>query len=65
MTTKAMVDAMAAKGYWTTDAPTPSATLYSAILRELKKKGDASRFTKVERGTFTLTSAADAPTKES
>ncbi|MEX2387541.1 MAG: winged helix-turn-helix domain-containing protein [Phycisphaeraceae bacterium] len=63
MNTKAMVEAMAAKGYWTTDAPTPGATLYSAILRELKKKGDASRFTKVERGQFALTDTA-TETKE-
>ena len=62
MNTKAMVEAMMAKGYWTTDAPTPAATLYSAILRELQKKGDdprnPARFTKVERGKFTLTPAA-------
>lgn len=56
MNTKAMVEAMAAKGYWTSDAPTPAATLYSGILRELQKKGDASRFTKVERGKFILAS---------
>ncbi len=35
MITKAMVEAKAAKGYWTSDAPTPAATLYSALLREL------------------------------
>jgi hypothetical protein len=46
---------MAAKGYWTSPGgKTPSATLYSAILRELKtKKGDA-RFRKTERGKFEL-----------
>lgn len=54
MNTRAMVEAMAAKGYWTTSAPTPAATLYSAILREMQKKGDDARFTKVERGKFTL-----------
>ncbi len=58
MNTKAMVEAMAAKGYWTSDASTPAATLYSGILRELQKKGDASRFTKVERGLFTLAKGA-------
>jgi len=56
MNAKAMIEAMAAKGYWTSDAPTPAATLYSGILRELQKKGDASRFTKVERGKFALAS---------
>lgn len=58
MNTKAMVEAMAAKGYWTSNAPTPAATLYSGILRELQKKGDASRFTKVERGKFILAKGA-------
>jgi hypothetical protein len=34
---------MAAKGYWTSPAGrTPTATLYSAILRELKTKGSLS-----------------------
>lgn len=55
MNTKAMVEAMAAKAYWTSDAPTPSATLYSAILREIQKKGDQARFIKAERGKFALT----------
>ena len=35
MTTKAMIEAMAAKGYWTSPGgATPAQTLYSAILRE-------------------------------
>jgi hypothetical protein len=55
MTTKAMIDAMAAKGYWTSPGgKTPQATLYSAILRELQKKGNEARFVKVERGQFAL-----------
>ena len=53
MPCKAMVEAMAAKGLWTTAAPTPAATLYSAILREMSK-GAASRFTKTGRGHFDL-----------
>ena len=53
MTTQEMIDATAAKGYWSSPGgKTPSATLYSAILRELGK-GDASRFVKTERGKFT------------
>jgi hypothetical protein len=31
----------------------PSATLYSAILRELKTKGKDARFKKTDRGKFT------------
>jgi hypothetical protein len=55
MTTREMFDAMVAKGYWTSNAPTPHNTLYSAILREVTTKGDASRFVKgTERGKFTL-----------
>ena len=55
MTTKAMIEAMATKGYWTSPGgATPAQTLYSAILRELQKKGADSRFTKVDRGQFAL-----------
>lgn len=55
MTTKAMIEAMATNGYWTSPGgATPAQTLYSAILRELQKKGTDARFTKVDRGQFTL-----------
>lgn len=55
MSTKAMIEAMATKGYWTSPGgATPAQTLYSAILRELQKKGTDARFTKVDRGQFTL-----------
>jgi len=55
MTTKAMIEAMAAKGYWTSPGgKTPHATLYSALLREIQNKGQDSRFTKVDRGQFGL-----------
>jgi hypothetical protein len=48
-----MIEAMAKKGLWTTPGgQTPHATLYSAILREINKKGKESRFTKSERGKF-------------
>ena len=54
MTCPAMIEAMAAKGYWTSPSgKTPAATLYSAILRETQTKVDASRFVKTERGKFT------------
>jgi hypothetical protein len=58
MTSKEMIDAMAAKGYWTSPGgKTPHATLYSAILRELQIKGAESRFVKTERGRFALATA--------
>jgi hypothetical protein len=42
------------KGYWKSDGKTPAATVYAAIIREIAKKGDASRFAKTARGTFSL-----------
>ena len=53
MTCAALIEAMAAKGYWTSPGgKTPSATLYSAILKELKTKGAKARFKKTDRGQF-------------
>lgn len=53
MNTKQMIDAMAAKGLWSSPGgKTPHATLYSAILRELATKGKEARFKKVDRGHF-------------
>ena len=51
---KAIVERAFEAGYWRSDGKTPAATVYSAILREIQKKGDESRFRKVERGKFTL-----------
>jgi len=45
------------KGYWQTGGKTPAATIYAAIITEIAKKGDASRFRKTERGHFELTDA--------
>ena len=49
-----MVRQMLEKGYWKTDGKTPSSTIYSAIIREIAVKKEASRFRKVERGKFAL-----------
>ena len=49
---KAMVEQAMEKGYWKPGGKTPAATMYAAILREIQKKGDASRFVKTERGMF-------------
>jgi hypothetical protein len=55
MTCQEMIEAMAARGYWTSPTgATPAATLYSALLRELSTKADAARFVKTERGKFAL-----------
>jgi hypothetical protein len=58
MTTKEMIEAMGAKGYWTSPGGrTPHATLCSAILREVATKGKESRFKKTERSKFAATGA--------
>jgi hypothetical protein len=55
LTTKEMVEAMSANGYWKSPGgKTPDRTLYSAILREIILKKAESRFVKKERGKFTL-----------
>ena len=55
MNCQEMIDAMAAKKYWTSPGGvTPAATLYSAILREITAKGKEARFVKTERGKFGL-----------
>jgi hypothetical protein len=56
MNCQEMIKEMAEKGYWKSPGGlTPHATLYSAILREIKGKGKEARFKKAERGKFSLT----------
>jgi len=52
MTCKAIMDEILAKSMWKTNGKTPAATIYAAMLREITKKGDASRFKKTDRGLF-------------
>ncbi len=53
MSAKEMVEAAESKGYWKSPGgKTPHATVYSAIIREIGKKGDDARFRKAERGRF-------------
>ena len=40
------------RGLWKTEGKTPAATIYAAMIREIKAKGSSSRFHKVERGRF-------------
>jgi len=59
MNCQEMIAVMAAKGYWSSPAgQTPASTLYSALLREIKIKGNQARFQKTARGQF----AYQAPT---
>ena len=60
ITTKAMIDAMAARGYWSSPGgKTPHATLDAAILREITSKGDNARFQKTERGPVCVATGGD------
>ena len=52
---KAMVEAMSAKGYWTSPCgKTPEATLYASLLRQIRDKGADATFQKTGRGLFAL-----------
>lgn len=54
MRVKDIVEAAQAKGYWVSKAgKTPAATVYAAIIREIRDKGGEARFEKKDRGLFT------------
>ena len=48
-----IVGQMLARGLWKTEGKTPAATIYAAMIREIRTKGSASRFFKADRGRFT------------
>jgi hypothetical protein len=52
MNARQIYDTVIDKGYWDPQGLTPEATLSSAILHEMKKKGDASRFERPGKGLF-------------
>ena len=55
LTVKQIIAAAKEKGLWSPGAgKTPEQTLYSAILREMKTKGEASRFVKDAPGHFRI-----------
>ena len=54
LTCKQIVEQAFEKGYWASDGKTPHATIYSAMIREIVRKGDAARFRKADRGKFEL-----------
>lgn len=57
MTCKAMVEAMSARGYWSSPGgKTPEATLYASLLRQIRDMGADATFQKTSRGLFALTS---------
>ena len=55
MSCGAMIEAMMAKGLWSSPAgKTPAATLYASIVRLIKAHGKDAKFQKVARGQFAL-----------
>ena len=57
LNTKQMIELAKQKGLWTPgEGKTPEQTLYSAIAREIKAKGEAARFKMVSKGHFKLAS---------
>jgi hypothetical protein len=53
MNVKQIVELAESKGYWKSPGgKTPWATVYSAIIREVKTRGQDARFRKAERGRF-------------
>lgn len=53
MRAQELIAAMTEKGLWSSPkGQTPHATLYAAMHREAREKGNASRFKKVGRGLF-------------
>jgi len=59
MTAGALITAMAERELWTSPGgKTPHATLYAAIVREIKVKGTDARFTKTDRGLFAFNGKA-------
>ena len=59
LTCKGLIEKMQAEGLWvSTNGKTPDATLNAALHREIKVKGEASRFAKADRGKFKLAPTA-------
>lgn len=51
-----LVRRMIDRGLWTTAGKTPAATIYAAIIREIRGKGLATRFHRAGKGRFTIAS---------
>lgn len=47
-----IIECVKATGKWSCEGKTPAATLHSALMREIKTKGEQSRFEKFCRGHF-------------
>ena len=51
---QALIVRILERGLWKTEGRTPAATIYAAMIREIKAKGSSSRFQKVDRGRFAV-----------
>ena len=60
MNVRQITEAAIERGYWNPAGATPSATISSAIMREIRDKGEQSRFFKAGKGLF----ATYAPKEE-
>ncbi len=61
MRCRELITAMAEQRLWSSpNGRTPWATLYAALLREIRDKREAARFRKVERGQFAIRTEAKA-----
>jgi hypothetical protein len=59
LSTNELIERMAARRLWISPGgKTPSATLYSAMIREIRVKGKQSRFARIDKGRFALASPA-------
>ena len=47
-----LVGLMLERGLWKTEGKTTAATIYAAMIREIKAKGSDARFRKADRGRF-------------
>jgi hypothetical protein len=56
MDAQALIARILERGLWKTEGKTPAATIYAAMIREIKAKGSSSRFQKVDRGRFAAVS---------
>ena len=54
LTCKELIEQMAKAELWTSQATTPANTLHAALSKEIRVKGDNSRFEKADRGQFQL-----------
>ena len=60
MQCKQIVEKLLTAKLWSTSGKTPAATLYAAIIREIRDKGKAARFKKTGRGQFAVNATTPA-----